>query len=827
MHRYSTIVACCIGWASAFSSPGGVWAADDVPAANSSAQLEFFENRIRPILVEHCFECHSETSADLMGGLLLDSREGVRQGGDSGPAVVPFAPEKSLLLEAIAYSNRDFQMPPDNRLSKEVIKDVRKWITMGAADPRSRPRTNQKRAAFDLMERKSQHWAWRPPRPTTGGMRIDGLINRRLDAEQLTAAPRADPRTLIRRLSFDLIGLPPTLEEVNQFLAEWEVEPDVATETLVKRLLADLRFGEHWARHWLDVVRFSETKGHVTDQERPFAWRYRDYVIDAFNDDLPYDQFITEHIAGDLLDERQHRPGRHGEMNVTPTATGALFMHEMHFMAVDPVKQRWDEINAQIDLVSKAFLGLTVECARCHDHKFDAISQADYYALAGFFYSTEQTRARIAPRQPAASSDVDQLISLEQEYENFLQARRAARVKAQTPKASGKYFPVSEELGIQSPRDTAKLFDLMAKLEVLDPSWRFWTRSARDVDGRDVSVLIRGDHRNEAEVVPRRFLTAITGASPPGRQQLGSGSGRLWLASQVTSPENPLPARVWVNRLWHHLFGRGIVATPNNFGTLGEQPSHPELLDYLALRLREEAWSTKAIIREIVQSQAYQRSSRSADATATERDPDNRWLARGNRRRLTAEQLRDAMLLVAGSLDPTMHGPSVGCYIPPYATANKPGNIPKSGPLDGANRRSIYLKVRRIFYDPFLMTFDFPDRGKSIGRRHVTIVPGQSLAMLNSPLVHELAGDWANLLVKDDRGFEPKLNHVWQTALGRPMHPHEGKAMRRLVAGLSASGQAPPDVLKDAALKDDALSDDVLRDIVHVVFNHPEFMWIE
>lgn len=812
MHKSLTILACVIGCASVFAALGIVRADENVPAATKPAQLEFFENRIRPILVEHCYECHAETADDVMGSLLLDSREGVRRGGDSGPAVVPFAPEKSLLLEAVSYSNRDLEMPPDNRLSKNVVHDIRRWITMGAEDPRSRPTVNHKRPAFNLSERKAQHWAWRPPRPTASGMHIDGLIERRLDAEHLTAAPRAAPRTLIRRLSFDLMGLPPTSAEVDRFLSAWEDDQDVAVETLVKRLLADARFGEHWARHWLDVVRFSETKGHVTDQERPYAWKYRDYVIDAFNDDLPYDQFITEHLAGDLLDESRHRLGRHGEVNVAPTATGALFMHEMHFMAVDPVKQRWDEINAQVDFVSKAFLGLTVECARCHDHKFDAISQADYYALAGFFYGTEQGRARIAPRQPAASSDAEALRRLEEQYEKFLSAKQAARVKAQTPKAGGKYFPVSEELGVQSPKDSAKLFGLMGKLEAIDPSWGQWTRSARDVDGRDVSLLIRGDHRNEAAVVPRRFLTAINGDSLPSRRQLGMGSGRRWLAAQVASPENPLTARVWVNRLWHHLFGRGIVATPNNFGNLGEPPSHPELLDYLAVRLREEAWSTKAIIREIVSSQAYQRASGSGDAQAAGHDPVNRWLARQNRRRLTSEQLRDAMLLVAGSLAPAMHGPSVACYIPPYATANKPSNIPKSGPLDGANRRSIYLKVRRNFYDPFLMTFDFPDRGKSIGRRPVTIVPSQSLAMMNSPLVHELAEDWASRLGNDEVQIEQQLEHVWLAALGRPIRATERQTMLRLVAELSTGGEA---------------SHDVLRDIVHVVFNHPEFMWIE
>jgi hypothetical protein len=311
-------------------------------------------------------------------------------------------------------------------------------------------------------------------------------------------------------------------------------------------------------------------------------------------------------------------------------------------------------------------------------------------------------------------------------------------------------------------------------------------------------------------------LTAIGGDDRPVQRELGKGSGRLWLAAQVTSPDNPLVARVWVNRLWHHLFGRGIVATPNNFGKLGQPPSHPELLDYLAARLVEENWSTKSLIREIVHSQTYQRASESTGGMASEQDPENRLLARQNRQRLTAEQLRDAMLYVAGVLDPAMHGPSVDCYVPPYATANKASNIPQSGPLDGDNRRSIYLKVRRLFYDPFLLTFDFPDRGKSIGRRSVTIVPSQSLAMLNSPLVHELANDWARLLVDrgaidTEEGRQGTLDHVWQKAIGRPMTASERVTMQQLTQELTT----------------DRASREVWKDIVHVVFNHPEFMWIE
>ena len=578
---------------------------------------------------------------------------------------------------------------------------------------------------------------------------------------------------------------------------------------MIDDLLSRTSFGEHWARHWLDVVRFSETKGHVTDQGRPYAWKYRDYVIDCLNDDLPYDRFVVEHIAGDLLPESQWRPGHRGESNVAPTATGVLFMHEMHFMAVDPVKQRWDEIDAQIDVLGKAFLGLTTECARCHDHKFDAISQQDYYALAGFFYSTEQGTARVAPRAPVAAAVAKKLKVLESDYEKFLEGKRRARFAAQQPKAGeSAYFPVSQELGIQSPKDYSRLTDKIAALEEADPSWSHWVRSANDVEGTNVALLVRGNHRNPGSQVPRRFLTALGGAEFPDHNNAQSGSGRLWLAEQIANSDNPLTRRVWANRIWQHLFGRGIVATPGNFGDLGARPTHPKLLDLLACRLLESGWSTKAVIREIVCSKAYRRSSRAQD----DRDPANELFARQNRRRLTAEQIRDAMLAVSESLDPTLYGRSIPCYVPPYATANKPSNVPKSGPLDGANRRSIYLCIRRNFFDPFLLTFDFPDRSQSVSRRAVTLVPGQALAMMNSPLVHELANDWGKRAAASrDTDFERRLQRMWKLALGRSAVSEEIEALSTLSNELSPNeGESG----KWSA-------------IAHVIFNHPDFQWID
>ena len=771
----------------------------------------FFENRIRPVLSKYCYDCHSVDGGEASGGLLLDSRDGWQRGGDSGEAIVPGRPEASRLIEAISYQNLDLQMPPEGQLPRSVVADIRTWIQDGAFDPRAGRPLGQ-RESFDVQKLAADHWAWQPRRSFDDRHSIDDFIAARLAPHGLTRAPSASPAVLMRRLSFDLVGLPPSPGELHGFELACDTNRERAIEDLVDRLLNSPRFGEKWASHWLDVVDFSETKGHVTDQERPYAWKYRDYVIDALNDDVPYDRFVVEHVAGDLLPPELHRSGRQGQTNVTSTATGVLYMHEMHFMAVDPVQQRWDEIDAQIDLVGKAFLGITLECARCHDHKFDAVSQHDYYALAGFFYSTEQATHRTAPRQSPGNHEAE-LKELEADYQDFLEQKRQGRIKAQTPKTkSVAYFPVSEELGIQSPGDTANLFKRMRGLEQLDPSWGQWVRSAVDVRGWDVPVMIRGEASNPGPtVVRRRFLEAIN----PSEPSVVSGSGRLWLADQIVAPENPLTARVYANRVWQHLFGRGIVATPNDFGKLGTPPTHPELLDFLAHRLVANGWSTKALIREIVLSATYQQSSHGAQHR-TGAETDNKLFSHQNRRRLTAEQIRDAMLSVSGTIDLTMYGPGVDPFVPPFATANKASNVPRSGPLDGANRRSVYIKVRRNFLDPFLRTFDYPERGKPVGRRDVTIAPQQALAMLNNPLVHELASDWGTATAESATNETAPNHHetvrqLWLSALGRsPTSSELGTVL---------------DLLSDSGNQGD--EEVTWKDVAHLVFNHPDFLWID
>ncbi|HCK70946.1 MAG TPA: hypothetical protein DHW38_05160, partial [Planctomycetaceae bacterium] len=612
-----------------------IWGWLAVPAQVNADDTSFFESKIRPVLVKHCYQCHSSDAKNIKGGLVLDSKDGWQKGGDVGPSIIPGKPTESLLYKAITWQDSDIQMPPDNALPKSVVADFRKWIEDGAVDPRAEGASSGV-AVFDLEARRDEHWAWRAYTQSGESKResVDYYVNRSLRRAGLRASDLATKTELIRRLSFDLTGLPPSKEDLEC----------TSIDDYVDQLLRSPHFGEHWARHWLDVVRFCETKGHVPDADRFYAWKYRDYVVDAFNSDLPFTQFVTEHLAGDLLAPEQQRAGANGVTNISVTATGALFMHDMHFMVVDPVRQRWDQINSQIEMVGKAFLGLTLDCARCHDHKFDAVSQRDYYALAGVFYSTEQGVSRTGPR---AANLSEETVAVEKKYREYLNGQIQQRRKAQTPKADGKYFPISEELGIQSPNQVKDVQNLIDQLEELDPSWQHWVRSAKEADiTTNVSLLVRGDHRNEGEVIPRGFLTALESESDFPE----SSSGRMWLAEQITSEKNPLTARVWVNRLWQQLFGHGIVRTPNNFGKLGSAPTHPALLDYLARRLVESDWSMKTVIKEIVMSNAYQRSSE-ASPKSQENDPANKWLSHQNRRRLNAEQIRDGMLAAAGMLD--------------------------------------------------------------------------------------------------------------------------------------------------------------------------------
>jgi cytochrome c553 len=1004
-------------------------------AADAPA-IEFFEKHVRPVLVENCVGCHGPQKQK--GGLRLDSGAAVMKGGDTGPVIVPGDPGKSRLIDAIGYKNVDLQMPPKGKLPDATIADLTEWIRRGAAWPAEAITKASTAGGFDLAARKAAHWAWKPvrsvPPPAVRDEHwprepIDRFILARLESAGLAPAPAADKRTLLRRVTFDLTGLPPTAAEIDAFLAD---DSGDAFARVVDRLLASPRFGERWGRHWLDLVRYAETRGHEFDYPSPNAWQYRDYVIRALNADVPYDQFAREHLAGDLLPQPRHHPV--DGFNESVLGTGCWFLGEQLHSPVDPRLDEADRVDNMIDVFSKAFLGLTVACARCHDHKFDAISTKDYYSLLGVFESASYRQVRFdtcdrqrlvaaelralrekhepavrravaaafrpavarlaesltdakgpwaAAIKAAAADPADPLYAWAYATEKPEQFRqRIEKVRQQfsghvnecdCPKAvvappwipDGAGFEsvpaggivfgtdrrrpiigLNERAGMafdpawnglttaavceDDPGDVGKLhrsgrmvrtasftivadhlyylvrgggqafacvnshvmiegplhrtlvksvageggfrwvphdvgryrgdrchvefspdrggdFTVAAVMladqppAAMNPHWPVLAAAIADAstpaelaaalqraflqaldglaDGRaepgltrladwivrhgdlfdvdirseavdafpaaqaklvaqvpaearlapamldgsgvDERVFVRGNPKTLGEPAPRRFLEALVGPAPLNPTR---GSGRLELARQVTdSARDPFLARVMVNRVWHHLFGRGIVASTDNFGGLGEPPTHPELLDNLAAQFVRDGWSLKRLIRSAVLSSTYQMESRSQPAGETD-DPQNLLARRQNPRRLEGEAIRDAILAVSGRLDEKMFGPPVPVHITEFQEGR--GKPAVDGPLDGRGRRSIYLAVRRNFLSPFLLAFDTPAPATCVGRRTVSDVPTQALILLNDPFVHEQAEEWGRRVAKEpEAGW---MDRMFIAALGRP-----------------------------------------------------------
>jgi hypothetical protein len=984
--------------------------------------LEFFEKKIRPVLVEQCHKCHIGDKPK--GKLLLDSRAGLLKGGDTGPAVVPGQPDKSLLLKAIRYTSDELRMPPKSRLSEAAVADFAKWIERGAPWPAAGSGSTSVVKDFDLAQRK-QFWCWQPVKPVAvpeASRRdwvkspVDAFVLAKLDAAGLKPAPPADRRTLVRRATYDLIGLPATPAEIDAALAD---KSEQWFEKVVDRLLASPHYGERWGRHWLDLVRYAETYGHEFDFEIPEAHRYRDYIIRAFNAGVPYDQLVREHVAGDLLPN----PRRHTAdgFNESLLGTGFWFLHEAVHSPVDTRVDEANRIDNQIDVFSKTFLGLTVACARCHDHKFDAISTKDYHALMGYLQSSRPQRAFIDPPERLAKSlgelkalqgearkraiawtakaledecthiaerlrsrrgsgvrsksagdpleawnilaGAEDFASKRREVVKLLQERlvQATDLEASTDFGKGFknwfvsgvafgdvpckgtellsadprqpiaalvppgtahsgliagrlegvlrspsfaiskkkihlhiagtqarvnlvldgltlirdpiYGGLTREVNDPKPQwltiDVTMWQGQRAYLEVIDDgsgfvaldqvlfsdeappappnglllrllederldsialleqkyqelcleqvsrwrdgklyaadaadrvalvNWLLQTassdRAEKSVPDAELAALlekcraletglpvphrglamadgtpwtphvyIRGNPKNLGPEVPRRYLEVIAGdlSSPP------TGSGRLELAGRMTDGSDPLLARVMVNRLWQHHFGEGIVRSVDNFGVLGEKPTHPELLDYLASRFVKDQWSIKKMHRLLMFSSAYQMSSRADDRQAEEKDPQNKLLHRMPIRRLEAEAVRDSMLAVSGRLDRTLYGPSVPPYLTPHmAGRGRPG---QSGPLDGAGRRSIYIGVRRNFLTPMFLAFDYPIPFSTMGRRSVSNVPAQALALMNNPFVVQQAELWAKrVLAEPDRTPEQRIAGMYVSAFGR------------------------------------------------------------
>lgn len=1039
--------------------------------AENAAGVEFFEKQVRPILTARCHSCHGAEKQE--SDLRLDSAATAKKGGVTGAAIVPGKPDESLLLSAISYKNEDLKMPPKGPMPAEEAAILRRWVELGAPSPNDGNAIAAK--AFDLAERKASHWCWQPVRkPVVPAVRdekwprgeIDRFILARLEEAGLKPAPDADRRTLIRRVYFDLIGLPPSRREVTEFLADQS--PD-AFEKVVDRLLASPRFGERWARHWFDLVRYAETYGHEQDFPIPHAWQYRDYVIRALNADVPYDQFVREHIAGDLLPTpRRHLTEGYNESII---ATGFWFMYEQTHAPTDVRQHEADRVDNQIDVMTKAFLGITVGCARCHDHKFDAISTRDYYALAGFLKSSRQQVALLDPHgtienaagklnhlqgeglgllreivpQPSteegqkfakrllAADTISQIGISHPQYAwsalqnaggNFREAHADLRKRlnianadrndpartwlvrrgSQNPFAKwffsgwafslvahrsvswtlenskltignpealdsgalgrklqgvarsptftipgkqlhvrakgndcqvrvivdnymltdvhqllfaglnvdvntegkfkwitingdlGKYVgeraylsiedggdgeisiaeivfcdgpppadppsPLAQEIAESNAVDSlnslaaryaAAWNEMLAKfhasnldadhVELLNWALRInlidissqgakFTKlqhemhradeslpapmivlAMTDGTGRDEFIYLRGKHQTLGSVAPRRFLEAIDGCNACSAE---TGSGRLELARRITDAENPLFARTAVNRLWHHLFGRGLAATVDNLGVQGEAPTHPELLDWLAAEFIDRGWSQKQVIRELVLSRTYQMASLPGDGSNEQRDPANRLWHRSNVRRLEGEAIRDAMLAVSGRLDSTMFGPSVPAHLSPFSESK---HQPKtSGPLDGEGRRSVYLEVRRNFLPPMLIAFDTPTPFTTVGRRNVSNVPAQALTMLNDPLVASLAKQWAEKTIEEHPGasVRARAGEMYETALCRLPSEAELQAAEQF---FERQGE-----LLGSAARDRSHEIEIWSDFAHVLFNHKEFV---
>ncbi|MDR3404390.1 MAG: PSD1 and planctomycete cytochrome C domain-containing protein [Chthoniobacter sp.] len=1108
-------------------------AASAVAADLTPEQTDFFEKRIRPVLSEQCYKCHSSTSEKLKGGLMLDTREAMLKGGDTGPAIEPGNLDKSLLVEAIRWQNKDLQMPPKKALTVEQVADLETWVKGGALWPVETGAKVATKKVFDLQKRKQEHWCWQPvvdapPPPVKSAdwprNAVDHFILAKLEEKGLHPAPPADRRTLIRRVSFDLTGLPPTPEEVDAFVNDPSPE---ALAKVVDRLLASPHFGERWARHWLDLVRYAETRGHEFDPAIPNAWQYRDYVIRALNSDLPYNQFTAEHLAGDLLPPRLNPQTGANEALL---ATGFWFLGEESHSPVDIQQDEADRMDNRLDVMGKTFLGVTLGCARCHDHKFDAISQRDYYAMQGFLISSSYRQARFETLEPhrqiaqqleqartasratllkavaealdpgiarlagtliaardilrvpdgaplpdegagdpayvkplveelrVANGDVlnplhafakialarktdeaaeftrtfapvlanlekherpaafhfgpEQIVAdytrpditswiqdgfsfglhplragdplfggaagqpllginsvgaavrdaawqslavkdSEHDYarlggwdrsEKILRTPEVTLAGEQLwylvkggvrayavvnshllingplhgallkewPAGDGQWhwvqhplksyaghrlhvefspadsgdcavamvvqadsepplpMGVSERLlsglhdaAIASPvtlagatqrvlagvcdklradqvtEDDAALADwLVRKLDVFAPA----VSSARqqlaetarpllarqseliarirpesptapamfDGSGVDEFLLVRGQAKTPGAQIPRRFLEAIAG---PDQPVIKSGSGRLELARRVVDPANPLTSRVIVNRVWYHLFGRGIVPTVDNFGVLGQPPSHRELLDYLATHfVHEQGWSLKTLVREIVLSRAYQMSSQPADAVAEQADPDNLLIHRMNLRRLEGEAIRDAILSVSGRLDPQVGGPSVPVYLSEFMDGR--GRPSHSGPLDGDGRRSVYIAVRRNFLSPMMLAFDTPIPFNAMGRRNVSNVPAQALILMNDPFVVGQAKLWAQRLPAN---LDPaaRVRQMYLTAFSRPPTADELAGATAFLAEQRALYATP-----------DPADERVWADLAHVLFNVKEFIYL-
>lgn len=768
-------------------------------AAPSDADLQFFERQVRPILVNRCQECHGPAMQE--GELRLDNTAGIRQGGASGAVVVPGKPDDSLLLVAVGYRNEELRMPPKQKLPDAEIEILRQWIARGAPQPDGEQTAGARPPRVDVETGRS-FWAFQAPRAgelpavqQSAWVRnpVDHFILAELERHALRPAPPASKEVWLRRVTLDLTGLPPTAEEIADFRAD---DSPLAVERVVDRLLASTAYGERWGRHWLDVVRYADSNGSDENVAFGNAWRYRDYVIRSLNSDRPISAFFREQLAGDLLPAAGE-----AERHTNLVATGFLSLGAKVLAEVDEGKMEMDIVDEQIDTFGRVFLGLTMGCCRCHDHKSDPLNTDDYYALAGIFQSTKTMEhfkkvARwhenliASPEELAAKEAHERRVAEKKgEIQRVVEAAQAALA---APAGDAPAKPAAETQFPESTKtELARLRDELKKLEKEAPAV---SSAMGATEGKilDAAVCIRGSHLTRGRVVPRGVPAVLT------QQSLAipaAASGRLELAAWLAHDQHPLTARVFVNRIWRWHFGRGLVESIDNFGQLGDRPTHPALLDWLTVWFTRHDWSLKQLHRLIVTSAAYGQSSRSelaAGGSLPPADPDNKLYWRFPSRRVEAEVIRDSLLFVSGNLDRTAGGSLLHVGNREYLF----DHTSKDGTKYDSLRRTVYLPViRNNLYD-LIQLFDGTDATLPTGDRATSTVATQALFVLNSPLFLQSAQALAELAVGSSPQEDARLRWLWPRVLGRDVTAAEltraAEFLRQFPASGTDSASGPP-----------------------------------
>ena len=742
-------------------------------------ELKFFESKIRPVLVEQCYRCHS-SEEKIRGGLSIDSREGIRHGGDSGPAIVPGNLSSSLLWTAITWADEDYEMPPKKKLPANVIADFKEWIEMGAPDPRV-TESGVVETKIDI-EKGKDFWSFIKPLkkeiPTVTDKEwplsdTDHFVLAKLDSEKIKPAIDAKPETLLRRVYFDLIGLPPSPKEIKKYAAAWKKDPKKAYQLEVNKLLSSERFGERWGRHWLDVARYAESSGKDVNMSFPHAWRYRDYVIDSFNQDKPYNKFITEQIAGDLLPIKNDE-----EWQENLIATGFLAIGPKNLNERDPRQFALDLADEQIDTITQSILGLTVSCARCHDHKSDPIPTTDYYSLAGIFLNTKTHFGTVNAVQNRRGTSLLELPIADKESIDSLSTNEIEFIKNRLTDSEQRFNDLSRQAREdrlagrssnaqqQAQRLRTQISQMQGRLNSVDENGISITRAMGVQDKENFVqpvVLIRGELDKPAQKVNLGFPQVL--CDEPVTLPKNS-SGRLELAKWLSSTNNPLTARVMVNRIWGHLFGSSIVKSQNNFGSTGQAPSHPELLDYLAVKFIEDNWSVKSLIRELVLTRTYRMSS-SYNRVAFIKDPENSLQWRHSPKKIDAEALRDSILVASGKLninrplgsEIAWGGDSrVGGFRAPRSQSNRNRPI---------NYRSVYMPSARDNLPEAMELFDPANPNIVTGKREETNVPDQALYLMNNAFVIEQAEAMAMRIYEGAETNRDRVSSAFAIAFAR------------------------------------------------------------